>query len=78
MVKRLEDFRKDPIPLRGMWLQISEEAQGYHPPQMLKGQYEIVSVHPFGITMKDANGNSCSILWIQTDRKWAVTETPCA
>lgn len=70
---KLKNYSNRPKQLRGKWIHI-QSAQGYSPGKILDGSYEIVSVHPFGITMRDGtseNGLS-SILWMHTKDDWPI------
>lgn len=59
-----------------MCLHISDQAQGYSPKKMLQGKYLVVSVHPFGLTMKDEEKQLCSILWMHVNEAWVVSPNP--
>jgi hypothetical protein len=70
---KLKNFSIKPKRLKGKWIHI-QSAQGYSPRKILNGIFEIVSVHPFGITLRDSeseNGLS-SVLWIHTSPDWSI------
>ena len=70
---KLKEFSNSPKRLRSKWIEI-KNAQGYSPEKILNGFYEIVSVHPFGITMRDHTDGLCSILWMQTHEDWGISQ----
>ena len=69
----LKKFGQNPKKLKFMCLHIPRQAQGYSPRKMLQGEYLIVSVHPFGLTMEDQEKQLCSILWMHTKEDWVVS-----